>query len=217
MGPFKREPFTRFEAVAAPMPAININTDSVLPGRFLRKLRSEGFGQYCFYDERFDEQGKERPGFVLNKEGYRGARILVAGANFGCGSSRDMAVWAVGDYGIRALIAPSFGDIFSNNCAKNGLLTITLKSEQVDALLKTLAAQPGRTLSIDLENEVIEAGTPDHPEAIPFRIDPFTRKCLLAGLDPLDYTLQFTGQITAYEKRKHEAERTLASGPKQET
>lgn len=213
MGPFKREPFIRFEAAAAPMPAVNINTDRVVPGRFLRKLRAEGFGQYFFHDERFDEQGNERPEFVFNKPGYRGARILVAGDNFGCGSSRDMAVWAVGDYGIRALIAPSFGDIFANNCFKNGLLTITLREGQVQDLLEMLEAQPGRTLKIDLENEVIDAGTPDKPDIIPFRTDPFMRKGLLAGLDPLDYTMQFAGQITAFEQRQIEA----ANGSNQET
>jgi 3-isopropylmalate/(R)-2-methylmalate dehydratase small subunit len=213
MGPFQREPFTRFTALAAPMPAVNVNTDRVLPGRFLRKPRAQGFGQYFFYDERYDEQGNERPEFVFNREGYRGARILVAGANFGCGSSRDMAVWAVGDYGIRALIAPSFGDIFANNCFKNGLLTITLPDMQVQALLQLLETHPGRMLSIDLERETIDAGTADRPAPIPFRIDPFTRKCLLAGLDPLDYTLQFDQQIAAYERRQLEAD----NGPVQET
>src|SRR5207302_768916 len=153
----KMEPFTRLDAVAAPMPVPNVDTDQIIPARFLRKSRKDGYGQYLFCDLRFAPDGTEKPGFVLNQAPYRGARILVADKNFGCGSSREHAVYALWDYGFRAVIAPSFGDIFFNNCFKNGLLPIVLPAERAGALRAELVRQPGAHLKVDLERQEVVA------------------------------------------------------------
>jgi len=193
------QPFVRLDAIALPMAASNVNTDQIIPARFLRKQRADGFAQYLFHDLRFDEADKEIAGFALNQGPYRGAGIIVARKNFGCGSSREMAVWAIADYGIRAVIAPSFGDIFFNNCVRNGVLCVVLPEAAVEGMLVLLDAQPGATLSVDLERQVVHAGS---AEDYAFDVDPFNRKCLLQGLDSVDYTLQFTDRIAEYEARE---------------
>jgi 3-isopropylmalate/(R)-2-methylmalate dehydratase small subunit len=193
------QPFVRLDAIALPMAASNINTDQIIPARFLRKQRADGFGQYLFHDLRFDESGAEMAGFALNQAPYRAAGIIVARKNFGCGSSREMAVWAIADYGIRAVIAPSFGDIFFNNCVRNGLLCVVLAEAAVEGMLALLDAQPGAMFSVDLERQVVHAGSAGD---YAFDVDPFNRKCLLQGLDSVDYTLQFADRIAEYEARE---------------
>jgi len=158
------------------MPQTNMDTDQIIPARFLQKLRKDGFGQYLFRDL------AEDPAFILNQPRYQGAQILVAGKNFGCGSSRENAVWALFDYGFRVVIAPSFGDIFFNNCLKNGLLPIELE----------LQVARGQKLKVDLESQTVNG----HP----FEIDPFARHCLLNGIDELDYTLSLIQEITKFEE-----------------
>jgi 3-isopropylmalate/(R)-2-methylmalate dehydratase small subunit len=196
------QPFLQLEAVALPLPTANINTDQIIPARFLRKQRADGFGQYLFNDLRYDDEQRERPGFILNRAPYRASRIIVAGANFGCGSSREMAVWAIADYGVRALIAPAFADIFYNNCMRNAVLPVVLPAEAVATLLGLLDAAPGRTLAVDLEQQLVTAGP---GQQYRFEIDPFNKKCLLQGIDEMDYTLRFADRIAAYEERERAA------------
>jgi 3-isopropylmalate/(R)-2-methylmalate dehydratase small subunit len=196
------QPFLQLEAVALPLPTANINTDQIIPARFLRKQRADGFGQYLFNDLRYDDEQRERPGFILNQAPYRPSQIIVAGANFGCGSSREMAVWAIADYGVRALIAPAFADIFYNNCMRNAVLPVVLPAEAVATLLGLLDAAPGRTMAVDLEQQLVTAGP---GQQYRFEIDPFNKKCLLQGIDEMDYTLRFADRIAAYEERERAA------------
>jgi 3-isopropylmalate/(R)-2-methylmalate dehydratase small subunit len=189
--------FTPLDAVAAPLPRINVDTDQIVPALYLQKPRSADFGAFLFCDVRHDAQGARRPDFPLNDAAYADARILVAGRNFGCGSSREHAVWALADGGFRAVIAPSFGDIFFSNALKNGLLPIVLPEALVDGLLDTLQRRPGTRLRIDLAEQTVTA--PDGSTAR-FEIDPFARHCLLEGLDELDYTLRQSARIEAYER-----------------
>lgn len=193
------EAFTRLDAAAAPLPRINIDTDQIVPALYLQKPRSANFGDFLFCDVRRDAEGALRADFPLNDPGYAGARILVAGRNFGCGSSREHAVWALVDGGFRAVIAPSFGDIFFSNALKNGLLPVRLAEELVDGLLATLQAEPGARLRIDLAAQSVTA--PDGSRAS-FEIDPFARHCLLQGLDELDYTLTQSARIEAFERAR---------------
>jgi 3-isopropylmalate/(R)-2-methylmalate dehydratase small subunit len=191
----------RFETLAAtamPYPQVNVDTDQIIPARFLQKMRDNDFGEFLFRDLRFRENGEERPEFPLNRAEYRQAQILVADQNFGCGSSREHAVWALHDYGFRAVIAPSFGDIFFNNSLKNGLLPIVLPAPDVAALLEALQARPGAKLAIALDRQQVEFpdGGMHH-----FDVDPFSKYCLLNGVDELEYTLSQADQISAYEKR----------------
>jgi 3-isopropylmalate/(R)-2-methylmalate dehydratase small subunit len=195
------EPYTLLDAVAAPMPVPNVDTDQIIPARFLRKPRKDGYGQYLFRDLRFDEGGRERPGFVLNETPYRGARILVADRNFGCGSSREHAVYALWDYGFRAVIAPSFGDIFYNNSLKNGFLPIVLPTEATAALRGQIQQRPGARLTVDLEQQRIIGPNGDTHR---FAIDPFRKHCLLEGIDELDFTLARRAEIAAFERRMAE-------------
>jgi 3-isopropylmalate/(R)-2-methylmalate dehydratase small subunit len=192
------QPFTQFRAIAAPLPRANVDTDQVIPARYLQKPRAGGFGQFLFHDLRYDPAGAAYPDFVLNQVPFRDARILVADSNFGCGSSRENAVWAMADYGFRAVIAPSFGDIFTNNGLRNGLLPIRLPSAVVRPLLADLAATPGREIDIDLAANAVTL--PDGSVHI-FAIDPFLRRCLLEGLDELDFTLSQMADIEAFEHR----------------
>ncbi len=180
--------FTTLEAVAMPIAQPNVDTDQIIPARFLQKLRKDGFGQYLFHDL------AENPDFVLNRPAYREARILVAEQNFGCGSSRENAVWALYDRGFRVVIAPSFGDIFFTNCLKNGLLPVVLPTDVVDDLLPSLR---GQSLKVDLESQLVTLpdGAGHH-----FDIDPFARHCLLNGIDELDYTLSLMQEIAAFER-----------------
>ncbi len=200
------EKFQKLDAVAVPIPAPNVDTDQIVPARFLRKPRNAGYGGFLFHDLRFDDTGAQKPGFVLNRPAYRGARILVAERNFGCGSSREHAVYALWDYGFRAVIAPSFGDIFFNNCFKNGLLPIVLPAEEVTALQAELAQQPGAHVRVDLERqEVIAPSGKVHR----FEVDAFRKQCLLQGLDEIAFTLGHDADIAAFERRQSQELRWL--------
>ena len=189
--------FDTLTATALPYPQVNVDTDQIIPARFLQKMRDNNFGEYLFRDLRYDEKGNEKPSFPLNKPELRNAQIIVAEQNFGCGSSREHAVWALSDYGFRAAIAPSFGDIFFNNSLKNGLLPIVLPAPVVAKLLEELQQKPGAQLTIDLEAQEITApdGSKHH-----FEVDPFSKHCLLNGIDELEYTLSQSDQITAFER-----------------
>ncbi|MCC2676321.1 MAG: 3-isopropylmalate dehydratase small subunit [Ramlibacter sp.] len=193
----KREPLRVVESVAAPLEAANIDTDQVIPARFIQKPRANDFGAWLFLDVRRDAEGKSRPDFVLNDPAYAGAHILVAGPNFGCGSSREHAVWALADGGIRVVIAPSFGDIFYGNALKNALLPIVLPLDTVRALQAALRAAPGAQVRVDLVGQRVQ-GPGIAPAA--FTIDSFARRCLLEGLDEIDYTLTLEGEIARFEK-----------------
>ena len=189
-------PFTTLTAIALPLPINNIDTDRITPARFLRKPRSSGYHHFLFNDLRFLENGEKNPDFVLNQASYEGARILVAGTNFGCGSSREGSVWALEGFGFRALIAPSFGDILFNNCFKNGVLPIILPAEAVTALLTLLEARPGASVAISLPDQTVTA--PD-ATVYTFEIDRFRKKALLAGLDEVGLTMSYLDKIKAFE------------------
>jgi 3-isopropylmalate/(R)-2-methylmalate dehydratase small subunit len=191
------ESLTYLDAVALPITAINCDTDQILPARFLQKPRSDDFGQFLFHALRFGPDGAQRPDFVLNKAPYRESRIVVANHNFGCGSSREHAVWALYDYGIRAVIAPSFGDIFFINCLKNGLLPIVLPEAVVVPLLDSLSGSPGSRIAIDLPAQT--ASLPDGSAHL-FQMEPFAKQCLLSGMDEIEYTLSHRDRIDAYER-----------------
>ena len=193
------EPFTRLTATAVPMDLPNIDTDRVIPARFLRKPREAGFGPLLFHDVRFDAAGAPRPEFGLNHPAYRGAQILVTAENFGCGSSREMAVWALLDYGIRVVIGPSFGDIFYENCFKNGALAVVLPADVAAGLRRALAERPGATMTVDLESQAV---TGPAGEAIRFEIDAFRKHGLLTGQDEVEMTLARLPAIEAFEARR---------------
>jgi 3-isopropylmalate/(R)-2-methylmalate dehydratase small subunit len=193
----KMERLEHIKAVAFPIAAINCDTDQIIPARFLQKPRSDDFGAYLFRALRFDKDGAEQPGFVLNQPRFRDARIVVANRNFACGSSREHAVWALYDYGIRVAIAPSFGDIFFINCLKNGLLPIVLAADIVTALLDEIAANPGIEIEVDLPSQTVTL--PDGSTHA-FDIEPFAKGCLVQGIDELDYTLAHSARIDAYEQ-----------------
>jgi 3-isopropylmalate/(R)-2-methylmalate dehydratase small subunit len=189
------QPFTNLDAVAAPLSRPNTDTDQIIPARFLRKLRCEGFANYLVHDLRFGADGRPRE-FVLNRPDYRAAKILVAERNFGCGSSREHAVYALWDYGFRAVIAPSFGDIFFGNAFKNGLLLIVLPGADVAALMRALEAKPGARMQVDLAGQTVVGadGT-----SYRFDIDPYRKRCLLDGLDELAFTLSQRDAIARFE------------------
>lgn len=191
-------PFKTLDAVAAPMESANIDTDQIVPARFIQKPRAADFGEFLFLDVRRDAAGVRLPEFVLNQPAYANAQVIVAGRNFGCGSSREHAVWALVDGGIRAVIAPSFGDIFYSNSLKNGLLPVVLPAESVDALLGALRATPGAHVRVDLLQQTVTG-----PNTTPtrFSIDAFSRQCLLEGLDEIAYTLAQMASIEAFENR----------------
>jgi len=191
------EAFTRLDALAVPLARANIDTDQIVPALYLQKPRSDNFGDYLFHDVRHDVHGRRRDEFVLNAPVYADARILVAGPNFGCGSSREHAVWALYDGGFRAVIAPSFGDIFFSNALKNGLLPVRLPQAVVQRMLDDLLAAPGTRMTVDLRTQIV-AGPGGRVE--PFHIDPFPRQCLLEGLDEIDYTLAQHAAIDAFEQ-----------------
>jgi len=191
------KPFELLDAVALPIEQANVDTDQVLPARYLQKPRANDFGQFLFRDLRYRKDGSEEPSFILNREPYRASRVVVAARNFGCGSSREHAVWALYDYGVRAVIAPSFGDIFFANSLKNGLLPIVLPEDVVADLLTTLVATPGSRIGVDLAQQVVTA--PDGTQHA-FHIDPFPKHCLLEGLDELDYTLSQMDRIIRFER-----------------
>src|SRR3954466_12152462 len=188
--------FTTLTGVAAPMPLQNIDTDKVIPARFLKTIKRSGLGVHLFDPLRFDSAGKERPEFILNQEPYRQAQIIIAHENFGCGSSREHAPWALADFGIRCIIAPSFADIFFNNCFKNGILPIVLPQEQVDLLMDDAERGANAIVSIDLEKQEITG--PDGGK-ITFEVDAFRKHCLLNGLDDIGLTLGHVQSIDTYE------------------
>ena len=185
------EPLRRIESAAMALPRANVDTDQIVPARYLKKPRSDNFGDYLFKDLRND------PNFVLNRPEHCSARILVAGANFGCGSSREHAVWALYDWGFRTAIAPSFGDIFASNALKNGFLPVTLAAEEVERLLADLGRAPQASIAVDLEAQTVCAPSGRYS----FQIAPFPRRCLLEGIDELGYTLGHMEQVTAFERQ----------------
>jgi 3-isopropylmalate/(R)-2-methylmalate dehydratase small subunit len=194
--------FTVLTGVAAPLPLRNIDTDMIIPKQFLKTIRRTGLGKSLFYEMRYEPQtGKEIAGFVLNKPQYRAAQILVTGENFGCGSSREHAPWALLDFGIRCVIAPDFADIFYNNCFQNGILPIKLPQSDVDKLMDDANRGANAKLTVDLEKQEIRG--PDGG-MIKFEIDPFRKHCLLNGLDAVGLTLQKDKAISAYEAKTHD-------------
>ncbi|MCB5943743.1 3-isopropylmalate dehydratase small subunit [Acidocella sp. KAb 2-4] len=188
--------FTTLTAVAAPLNVANVDTDKIIPARFLKTIKRTGLGKSLFADMRYNADGSEKPDFVLNQAKYRHAQILVAGDNFGCGSSREHAPWALLDFGIRCVIAPSFADIFFNNCFKNGILPIPLPEAEVAKLMDDAGLGTNARLTIDLERQVVVR---PNGEEIGFEVDPFRKHCLLNGLDDIGLTLQHTAAISAYE------------------
>ena len=193
--------FDKLTGVAAPLPMINVDTDMIIPKQFLKTIKRSGLGKNLFDELRFETDGREKPGFVLNRPAYRKAQILVAGDNFGCGSSREHAPWALLDFGIRCIIATSFADIFYNNCFKNGILPIRLPREDVDKLMDDASRGANAVVSIDLEQQTITG--PDGGR-ITFEIDGFRKHCLLNGLDDIGLTLEKAAAIDGFEaKRRH--------------
>ena len=192
------EKFTVLEGVAAPMKMRNIDTDRVIPKQYLKTIKRTGLGKGLFAEMRFNADGSENPDFVLNKPAYRNAKIIVAGDNFGCGSSREHAPWALTDFGIRCVIAPTFADIFYNNCFKNGLLPIALPQDTVDKLMEDAKKGANAVLTVDLESQTI---TRPDGEKVHFEIDPFRKHCMLNGLDDIGLTEQKEADIAAYEQK----------------
>ncbi|KXV22138.1 3-isopropylmalate dehydratase small subunit [Gluconobacter japonicus] len=195
------EKFTELTAIAAPMPNENIDTDQIIPARFLKTIQRTGLGKNAFAAQRYDDNGNENPNFVLNKEPYRHAEILITYDNLGCGSSREHAPWALLDFGIRCVIAPSFADIFFNNCFKNGILPIRLPREICDELMGDARQGANSRLTVDLEKQIIIR--PDG-NVVPFEVDPFRRHMLLEGLDDIGQTLAHDAEISSFE---HQASR----------
>ncbi len=188
------EKFTRLTATACPLDVANLNTDQIIPARYLKLPRSAGLGKVLLYDLRFGDNGQERPDFPLNRPAWRGAKIIVGGRNFGCGSSREAAVYALRDYGIQCVIAPSFGDIFAGNAAQNGLLTAIASNEDMAALMAALAAKPELEVTVDLEQQTVQCGN----RTCGFSIDPVRRTRLLNGWDDIALTQSYHDQITAF-------------------
>ena len=200
--------FNKLTAVAAPLPHVNIDTDAIIPKNFLKTIKRTGLGKNLFAEWRYNDDGTEKPDFVLNKQAWRKAQILVAHENFGCGSSREHAPWALLDFGIRCVIAPSFADIFYNNCFKNGILPIKLPREQVDKLMEDAERGANATITIDLENQTIQG--PDGGE-ISFDVDAFRKHCLLNGLDDIGLTEQKVEKIDTFETQREMSQPWLAN------
>ena len=193
-------PFRQHTGLVAPLDRANVDTDQIIPKQFLKRIERTGFGEFLFYDWRYTTDGVLNPAFVLNELRYQGASILIADKNFGCGSSREHAPWALGEYGFRAIIAPSFADIFANNCFKNGMLPITLPEDQVRKMMRHAQEQIGYRLTIDLERRLIEEAIDDtNGLSIPFVVGEFQRYCLLEGLDDIGLTLRHEELIKNYE------------------
>jgi 3-isopropylmalate/(R)-2-methylmalate dehydratase small subunit len=189
-------PFRTHRGTVAPLDRINVDTDQIIPKQFLKRIEKTGFGQFLFYDWRFSSDGKKNAEFILDRPRYTGASILVAGKNFGCGSSREHAVWALADFGFRAIVSSSFADIFANNSAKNGFLTVLLKEGEVEWLMRRAIEIEGYELAIDLEQRELRD---DQGFRAKFPIDEFVRHCLLNGLDDIGLTMQYEHEIAAYE------------------
>jgi len=192
------EPFKTFTGIVAPLDRVNVDTDQIIPKQFLKRIERTGFGEFLFYDWRYLDDGKPNPEFVLNHDRYKNATILLTRSNFGCGSSREHAPWALKDYGFNVIIAPSFADIFFNNCFKNGMLPIVLPEDTVEGLFKRVLAEEGYRLTVDLESQTLRD---DDGWTINFEIDPFKKRCLIEGLDDVGLTLQHEDKIRAYEER----------------
>ena len=190
--------FETFSGIAAPMPLVNIDTDMIIPKQFLKTIKRSGLGVHAFDEMRYDDDGNEIPDFVLNQSAYREASILIAGDNFGCGSSREHAPWALSDFGIKVVVSTSFADIFFNNCFKNGMLPIVLPQEQVDLLMKDAEKGANARVEVNLEDQTITSSDGD---AIKFDIDPFRKHCLLNGLDDIGLTLEKAASIDSFEAK----------------
>ncbi len=188
------EPVRRIEGTAMPLPRANVDTDQIIPAKYLKLVERTGFGRFLFDSWRKDES------FVLNDPRYTGAKVLISGPNFGCGSSREHAPWALEDYGFDAIIAPSFADIFRNNCAKIGLLTVALPQDEVDILMQRAEEKPDSTIFVDLENQKV--GFVGEEWAMHFDVDPFVKHCLINGLDDIGLTLQHEADISTYETQR---------------
>lgn len=204
------KPFTRLDGLVAPLDRANVDTDAIIPKQFLKSIKRSGFGPYAFDEWRYLDHGEPgmdctkrplNPDFVLNQARYQGASVLLARENFGCGSSREHAPWALEDYGLRAIIAPSFADIFFNNCFKNGVLPVVLAADVVDQLFRETVAAEGYKLTVDLAAQTV---TTPSGEAFAFNVDPERKHRLLNGLDDISLTLKFTDQIQAYEARRRD-------------
>lgn len=194
------QPFTKLTGIAAPLPLVNVDTDKIIPAHWLKTIKRTGLGVGLFESLRYREDGSENPDFILNRQPYRQAVILITGENFGCGSSREHAPWALLDFGIRCVIAPSFADIFFNNCFKNGILPIVLPAATVDALMAEAETAAEPVFTVDLEEQVILR--PSGGEPVRFEVEPFRRHCLLHGLDDIGLTLQQAEKIAAFEARQ---------------
>ncbi|UQZ87107.1 3-isopropylmalate dehydratase small subunit 1 [Paenibacillus konkukensis] len=191
------EAFSKHTGLVGPVDRVNVDTDAIIPKQFLKRIERSGFGQFLFFEWRFDKQGEVIKEFSLNQPRYQGASVLISRANFGCGSSREHAPWAIQDYGFKVIIAPSYADIFYNNCFKNGILPIKLSEEQVEELFQRTAKTEGYQLTVDLENKKI---TDDQGLSIDFDLDEHRRQFLLQGLDDIGLTLQHADKIAAYEE-----------------
>ncbi len=191
--------FNTHTGIAAPLNRVNVDTDAIIPKQFLRKIEKIGFGKHLFHEWRYrDYEGtRENPDFILNQEPYRQATVLLARDNFGCGSSREHAPWALADFGFKLIIAPSFGDIFYNNCVKNGILLARLKPQEVDEIFTFVGKNKGATISADLPAQTVTAGGKTYH----FQMDAFNKECLLKGLDGIGWTMQFQDKIAAYENK----------------
>ena len=201
--------FTTLTGLAAPLDRVNADTDQIIPKQFLKRIERTGFGEFLFFDWRYLSDGKTpNPEFELNQPRFQGATILITGKNFGCGSSREHAPWALDDYGFRAIIAPSYADIFYNNCFKNGMLPITLPEETVASLLERAKNTPGYQMTVDLETQTV---SDEQGFSARFDVDSFRRHCLLNGLDDIGLSLQHAGDISAYESRRPSWKRGAAS------
>ncbi len=193
------QPFTTLTGGVAPLDRVNVDTDQIIPKQFLKRIERTGFGPFAFFDWRYRPDGSPNPDFELNHPGYQGATILVAGRNFGCGSSREHAPWALNEYGIRAIVAPSFADIFYNNCIQNGMLPVVLPEGQVSELMRRVQATPGHRATVDLGTRTV---TDNEGFSASFEIDLFVRERLLNGLDDIGMTLALEDAISAYEARR---------------
>ncbi len=193
------QPFTTLSAIAAPLDMMNVDTDIIIPKQFLKTIKRTGLGVHAFNDIRYEQDGSEKTDFVLNQTPYRQAEILITGDNFGCGSSREHAPWALLDFGIRCILAPSFADIFYNNSFKNGILPIALPQEQIDQLMQEAKDNPDGLIDIDLEKQTVSRG---NKFSFTFEIDPFRKHCLLNGLDDIGLTMEKETMIGTYEKRR---------------
>jgi 3-isopropylmalate/(R)-2-methylmalate dehydratase small subunit len=197
-----RKKFHSLDTVGVPLDRVNVDTDAIIPARYLKTVKRTGLGEGLFFAWRYDMDGKERPDFPLNRPEYRGGEVLVAGENFGCGSSREHAVWALMDFGFRAVITPSYSDIFHNNCLKNGMLPVTLPAAEVRSMLDALLAAPGAKVRVDLERQTVIGPSGD---VHAFGVAAFAKTCLLEGLDEIALTLSSAGELDRYERERKKA------------